>query len=220
MHTISVYLYLTTKKMNVIVLAPHPDDGEFGCGGSIHKLVQEGCTVFYVYFSNCHKSIPKGIDKDILSHELQKATKHLGIKNENIIGLNFPVREFPKYRQEILEELIVLRKKINPELVLLPNSDDVHQDHQVINQEGIRAFKHASILGYELPWNNLVFTSNFHYCLSSENLKAKWNAINEYKSQGFRNYKSEDFTISLARVRGTQIGKEYAEAFELIRWIS
>ena len=43
--------------------------------------------------------------------------------------------------------------------------------------------------------------------------------MNPYKSQGFRNYKSQSFIEGLARVRGTQVGCEFAEAFELIRWI-
>ena len=122
--------------------------------------------------------------------------------------------------KDILEELIAFRKKIGQiDMVVLPSSNDVHQDHQVIHQEGIRAFKHSRILGYELVWNNLSFTSNYHTKLSKKQLDAKWQAISEYKSQGFRNYKSQSFIEGLARVRGTQVGCEFAEAFELIRWI-
>lgn len=206
--------------MNILILAPHPDDGEFGCGASIKKWTNEGATVSYVAFSPCYKSIPKEFDKDILFSELKNACAHLGINAENIHTFNIPVREFPKYRQDILESLISLRKKMDKiDLVVLPNSTDVHQDHEVINREGIRAFKHSSILGYELVWNNLTFTSNYHSRLSQEDLDAKWQAISEYKSQGFRSYKSESFIKGLARVRGTQVGCEFAEAFELIRWI-
>jgi LmbE family N-acetylglucosaminyl deacetylase len=206
--------------MTILILAPHPDDGEFGCGASIKKWADQGDNIHYIAFSPCHKSVPKNFDKDILYKELKNACHHLGIRNENITTFNFPVREFPKYRQEILEELIAIRKKIGTiDKVVLPNSMDVHQDHQVIHQEGIRAFKHSCLLGYELPWNNLTFTSNYHSRLSIEDLDAKWQAISEYQSQGFRNYKSKTFLEGLARVRGTQIGCEFAEAFELIRWI-
>ena len=206
--------------MNILILAPHPDDGEFGCGASIKKWSDDGASIHYLAFSPCYKSIPNGFEKDILFSELIKACSHLGIAEDNIQTFNFPVREFPKYRQDILEELIAFRKKIGKvDLVVLPNSTDVHQDHQVIHQEGIRAFKHSRILGYELVWNNLSFTSNYHIRLSKNQLDAKWQAISEYKSQGFRNYKSQSFIEGLARVRGTQIGCEFAEAFELIRWI-
>jgi len=75
-----------------------------------------------------------------LYKELQNASSHLGIKKENIITYDFPVREFPKYRQEILEKLIVLKKEVQPDLVLLPSSSDIHQDHHQIYIEGLRAF--------------------------------------------------------------------------------
>lgn len=207
--------------MNILILAPHPDDGEFGCGASIKRWADEGATIHYLAFSPCYKSIPKDFDKDVLFTELKNACIHLGVQSENIHTFDYPVREFPKYRQEILEDLIAFRKKFEKvDLVVLPNSTDVHQDHQVIHQEGIRAFKNSSILGYELVWNNLSFTSNYHTKLNSEQLDAKWSAISEYKSQGFRNYKSKSFIEGLARVRGTQIGSEFAEAFELIRWVN
>lgn len=208
-----------TSIKTALVLAPHPDDGEFGCGASIHKLSQKGVEVHYAAFSPCTISVPDGFKKDILYKELEKAATKLGIDESNLHTFDFPVRNFPANRQAILDTLIQLRKRIKPDLVLLPNSDDVHQDHQVIHQEGIRTFKHCCLLGYELPWNNLQFTSNFHYRVSQSNLDAKWNAINEYESQSFRSYKSAEFCEGLARVRGTQVDSEFAEAFELIRWI-
>ena len=51
---------------NVIVLAPHTDDGEFGCGGTIAKLIGEGKNVYYVAFSTAEDSVPKHLPKDIL----------------------------------------------------------------------------------------------------------------------------------------------------------
>ncbi|MFH1320666.1 MAG: PIG-L family deacetylase [Bacteroidota bacterium] len=204
---------------NAIVLAPHADDGEFSSGGTIKKLTSNGVKVWYVAFSPCKKSIPKGFSENILYDELLKAVSHLGIDKNNVITFNFTVREFDKHRQEILDNLITLKKEIQPDLVLLPNSKDVHQDHQVIHNEGIRAFKHFKILGYELPWNNIQFNKNLYVKLEKEHLDAKIAAIREYKSQEFRFYSSEDFFYSLARVRGTQINCEYAEAFEVIRWI-
>ena len=202
-----------------LVLAPHPDDGEFGCGASIHKLTQAGVEVHYAAFSPCTVSVPNDFEHDILYKELNKAAVQLGILKSHIQTFDFPVRNFQEHRQAILNKLIQLRNELKPDLVFLPNSDDVHQDHQVIHQEGIRAFKNCCILGYELPWNNLKFTSNFHYRITQNNLDAKWNAISAYQSQNFRSYKSVKLWEGLARVRGTQVGSEFAEAFELIRWI-
>ena len=68
----------------ILVLAPHTDDGEFGCGGSISKWVNEGKEVYYVAFSSAEKSVLKEMPKDILK-EVQEATKVLGIKNNLIL---------------------------------------------------------------------------------------------------------------------------------------
>ena len=57
--------------------------------------------------------------------------------------------------------LIQLRNDIQPDLVVIPCSQDVHQDHQTIHNEAVRAFRHISIIGYELIWNNLSFHTDF-----------------------------------------------------------
>ena len=208
-----------TESINrIFVLAPHGDDGEFSCGGTLKKFTEEGKEVFYVVFSPCNKSMPEGYAENQLYEELGKAVSHLDIPAEKIIKFDFPVREFPKHRQEILEELVKLKREYKPDLVLLPNSKDIHQDHNTIYNEGVRAFKHSKILGYELPWNNLEFTSNFHVKLERSHIEAKMKAISEYKSQSFRTYMDEEFFFGLAKMRGIQINVEYAEAFELVRW--
>lgn len=203
----------------ILILAPHTDDGEFGCGGSISKWVEEGKEVYYIAFSSAEKSVPEGVPKDVLKKEVREATKILGIPRENLILLDYPVREFPTYRQEILEEMIKLGKELKPELVLLPSTTDTHQDHQTISQEGFRAFKKISMIGYEMPYNNLSFTTNMFVPLKEEHVNRKIEALKCYRSQSGRIYANEDFVRSLARVRGTQIGVEYAEAFEVIRWV-
>lgn len=203
---------------NLLILAPHPDDGEFSSGGTLKKLTSNGVKVWYIAFSPCVKSLPDGSPRDTLFIELYNAIKHIGIAKDNVITFDFPVREFDKHRQEILEELVKLKREIKPGLVLLPNSKDIHQDHQVIYNEGIRAFKHSKILGYELPWNNLEFVHNFYCKLEEGQIEAKYAAIQEYKSQSFRQYHSKEFFYGLAKARGTEISCEFAEAFELIRW--
>ena len=203
----------------ILVLAPHTDDGELGCGGTIHKFSSEGSEVFYAAFSICTRSLPEHLHPMTLANELKAAAKILGIKQENLILFDFDVRHFPSLRQQILEEMIKLRTAVNPDLVFMPNCNDIHQDHQTIYAEGLRAFKQTTILGYELPWNNLTFTTNTFIKLSEENVKTKIAALKEYKSQSSRTYLNDDFIHSLAKTRGVQIGSEYAEAFELIRWI-
>lgn len=203
----------------ILVLAPHTDDGEFGCGGTISKLVREGNDVFYVAFSSCEKSLPKGADPKTLIYELMNATKVMGIKSENVIIHDFPVRDFPKYRQEILEIMIKLSREINPDLVFVPSIDDIHQDHHTVSSEALRAFKRTSILGYELPWNNFIFKNQVFYCLDEIDIKVKIEATACYKSQNGRDYSDPEYLKGVCRAHGVRIGVKYAEVFETNRMI-
>jgi len=203
----------------ILVLAPHTDDGELGCGATISKYIEEGYDVFYVAFSACEESLPAGYEKDTLRKEAKKATSMLGIPSQNTSILRYPVRKFTDYRQEILEDLIHFGKKLNPTIVFLPSSQDVHQDHMVINQEGIRAFKNTNVLGYELPWNNLSSHNNCFQPLQKKFIEQKSSALAYYESQKERAYMNKDFIFALAKTRGIQIKKEFAECFEVIRWI-
>ncbi|KPM84277.1 PIG-L deacetylase family protein [Pseudoalteromonas lipolytica] len=202
---------------DVLVLAPHTDDGELGAGGTISKLIESGAKVTYVAFSTAEDSVPDGLPKDILKKEVVKATAKLGIKPENLIILNYQVRRFNYDRQQILEDLISLRKESSFDLILTPSVHDIHQDHATISQESTRAFKNTTILGYELIWNNLTFNTQCFVKLEEKHIEAKQKALEQYESQGKRNYLARDFTFSLAKTRGVQVGTDYAECFEVIR---
>ena len=101
----------------------------------------------------------------------------------------------------------------------MPSLNDIHQDHSTIAQEGLRAFKNTTILGYELIWNNLTFNTTSFVKLDKKHIQAKCSALKEYKSQGIRDYMSEEFIFALAKTRGVQIGAEFAESFEVIRFV-
>ncbi len=207
------------NKNVILILAPHTDDGEFGCGASIAKFVEQGKEVYYAAFSLAEESVPKPFPKNILESEVKAATKVLGIKPENLLLYKYRVRNFAKHRQEILEDLVKLNKKVKPDLVFMPCLQDLHQDHSTIAMEGLRAFKRTSILGYEIPWNNINFSTQCFITFEEKHLNKKLKALDCYNSQKSKNYASAEFIKSLARTRGTQIGVKYAEAFEVIRWI-
>lgn len=203
----------------ILVLGAHPDDGEFGCGGTMTRYIEEGMDVFYAIFSLCEDSVPKGFHKEILAEEAKESAKILGLRPQNLFIYRFKVRTFPKYRQEILEELVTLRNRLKPDLIFLPSDNDLHQDHQTLANEGLRAFKNTSIFAYEVAWNNLVFNTEAFIFLKKPHIEKKIKALKCYKSQKFRSYSKESFVKSLAEVRGTQINTGYAEAFEVVRYI-
>jgi len=203
----------------VLILAPHPDDAEFGLGATLTKLKEQNKEVHVVVFSLCEKSTPKGFEVGAIEKDMYESLSFLNFTKDQIHVLDYPVREFPRMRQEILEDMIVLKNKLNPDLVFLPSSSDIHQDHKVIHEEGLRAFKYSNLLGYEMPWNNFGFTSYVYVKLDAAHLKIKTDSLKLYKTQDHRHYSDGKFVESLARVRGGQIKEEFAESFELIRLI-
>ena len=143
----------------------------------------------------------------------------LGILPENLIVFKYAVRKLNYVRQEILEELIQLRTKIQVDVIFLPSLRDIHQDHSTIAAEGLRAFKNSTILGYELIWNNLNFETDCFVHVEDQDVQKKIDALQCYETQHGRNYMDASFIRSLAQVRGVQAGLEYAETFEVIRWM-
>ncbi len=211
---------IVTKHERVLILAPHTDDGELACGGTICRLIEEGKDCYYVKFYSCDDSLPPGFEKGALIEELKNGITVLGIPDENRIIFDFRVRYFPQLRQEILEEMVRLNKELQPELVLLPTQFDTHQDHSVIAQEGFRAFKKCSMFGYEVPWNNLTFVSSGFVELKNRHIEKKIEAVACYKTQANRAYTTSEYIKSLAITRGVQIGVAFAETYEVIRSVN
>ena len=211
----------TRPVMRVIFISAHLDDAEAAAGGTIIRLLDEGDEIIYVGLSLCEESIPTGFEPDVLASECTASTKILGISEKKLIIKNFPVRRFPDHRQEILDEFIRLRNDIQPDVVVIPSSSDIHQDHAVVTQEAVRAFRRScSVYGYDFPWNVLQTSPlDFFVELKESQLMTKVRALQCYKSQLAKpnSCLTKDYVRSLAIERGNRIGKQYAEAFEVMR---
>jgi len=208
------------KCQKVIFIAPHTDDIELGCGGTMARLIEEGHDVYAVAFSTAEESLPLGAKPGTLKDEFMNSMCNImNLPVENISVFNYPVRRLCYHRQEILENMISLKKKLKPDLVFAPSTFDLHQDHQTVASEAVRAFKDISLMGYELPWNNINFSAQAFVILEKRHIEKKWQALQEYKSQLMlkRGYFSEDYIWSLARIRGQMVKSDWAEAFEVMR---
>jgi LmbE family N-acetylglucosaminyl deacetylase len=203
-----------------LVLAPHTDDGEFGCGGTMARLVESGAEVRYVAFSIATRSLPPGFPPDTLAREVAEATAELGIAPEGLTVHDFDVRTFPDHRQEILELLIEVWSEWRPECVFQPSVHDVHQDHRTIAEEGLRAFKRTTVLGYEIPWNNFDFSYQAYVTLEQRHVDRKVAALSRYASQQHRRYANADYVWSLARTHGTNVNHDFAEVFQVYRVVA
>ena len=105
----------------VLILAPHTDDAEFGCGGAIAKWIRLGYEVKVIAFSY--------VGRNDLFEEMNEAMGELGVKEFKIH--NYQVRNFNRFRQRILDDMIKEDRAFNPDLVVCPATTDQHQDHQV-----------------------------------------------------------------------------------------
>ncbi len=106
-------------------------------------------------------------------------------------------------------------------MIFTPTRFDVHQDHETVTKEILRVYKRipTSIFGYELLLNTYSFDTSVFCSFDENQLNAKLNAYDCFESQMSRFYFSRQLFESTAKVRGTQMGADYAEAFEAIRVI-
>jgi len=210
------------KSNRILILSPHTDDAELGCGGTIVKFLEQKKIIKWVVFSVAEDSLPNESDKLKLKKEFLNVCKALNLPEENYSIYHFPVRNLDKYRQDILEILVKIKKEFNPDLVIGPSQNDYHQDHKVVSNEMIRAFKmNSSILCYELPWNHLQFTATYFEKLEEYHVKKKLEIIKNYETQIKLNrfYFAEDVIKGILITRGAQINTKYAESFDVIRII-
>jgi len=199
----------------VLVISAHTDDMELGAGGTIRKMIESGVKVTSLVFSDCRKSVDTSkFPIDILETECKAAAAHLGIKDLTI--LQTPVREFPAYRQDILEKIYEVRKETDPNLVVSTWHGDLHQDHRTVAEETRRAFMKTdtAILSYEVPGNCPGFTPQVYVPITEEEVATKIEMLQRYKSQvERRGYFEINAIKSLMGYQGNHVGYPYAEAF-------
>lgn len=207
---------------NVLILSPHTDDAELGCGATIVRLLEEGANIMWLVFSTAEESLPKDLPKDTLKREFEQVAVNLGLDEKQYRIRDFRVRYLHEKRQDVLELLVATRDEFHPDLVIGPSLNDFHQDHTVVANEMVRAFKSkTSIICYELPWNTVSFNTQLFFPVTEQQMQRKCELLQSYRSQTEkgRPYFSETFVKGLARTRGVQVSAEYAEAFEVVRWI-
>ena len=192
---------------NVLVLAPHTDDGEFGCGGTMARLIEGGARVTYAAFCTAAKSVPEGFPRDVLKREVRAATGVLGIPEADLRVYDFEVRTFPTVRQEILEEMIVLQQELRPGLRADAGADRPPpgpQDHRRGGPARVQAHDGD---GLRDPLEQHQLSTTRPTCASrSATSTRRSQALACYESQGHRNYTREDYIRNIALTRGIDVG--------------
>jgi len=129
---------------------------------------------------------------------------------------DFKTRDFQLYRQQILD--VMVRYK-DYDYVVTHSAKSFHQDHKVVGEESIRAFKQCNLITYLHEWDTRSYCKNYFVELDIRHVNKKIIALNCYKSQSHRQYMSNDFLRSNAINNGAICGVRHAEAFEVINYL-
>lgn len=203
-----------------LFVGAHPDDIELGAGATIAKSVDLGIECHTLVLSNCEETLKEtDLPEQQIVSESREALLHLGVSLDNMSWKLFPVRRFADFRVQILQLLIDDYRGLIWDKVFIPSTQDIHQDHSVVSQEAMRAFKFTTMLGYELPWNNYESKIAMFNSVRPEDLAKKINAMSKFQTQSRRFYAHPTMIEAVLRFRGLQINVPLAEGFEVIRWI-
>jgi len=219
--------------MNILVIAPHPDDEVLGCGGAIVKYVSEGHDVYVaVVTKGCEPLFPESQVQKV-RNECMEADRLLGVKQT--IFMDFPASMLESVsRYEFNGAFLRLIHDIKPDIVFIPHRGDMQIDHKMTVDAAmvalrpkydhivkkIYAYETLSETGWDIPntVNEFIPTC---YIDISDVLESKLEAINIFKSQisDFPNARSLETIKALAQYRGSMMNLKAAEAFMLIREI-
>ena len=224
-----------SKEDRVLCIAPHADDETLGCGGLISKLNLEKIDIHIFVVTGSgegkHPIFPLNTWEKVRS-EFKLAIKELGQPSFEFGNLPAALLDqTPNYKiNQCISDIL---KSYDPNVILIPFNNDLHNDHKIINNATLVATrpylekneKIKLILEYEtLSETNIynldnqnIFFPNFYVDITN-NLEKKLNAFSKYKSQtqSKKQPRSIEGIKSLARYRGTNINKKYAEAFKIL----
>ena len=225
--------------MNVLVFAPHPDDEVLGCGGTIARYVGEGndvyvCIVtsgFPPVYENDYKTAEEKGWPHIQYPDIMAAHKVLGIKET--FFLRFPavmLETVPRY--ELNKSIGEIIEKVAPEVVFIPHFGDMQKDHGITSEAVMVAVRPRSektvryVYAYEtlsetewnIPHAANMFIPNTYVDITGF-IGKKLEAMKCFTTQlrGFPDPRSLTAVESLARLRGSTMGSQAAEAFALVR---
>jgi LmbE family N-acetylglucosaminyl deacetylase len=229
------------SRQRLLVLAPHSDDESLGCAGLIAKIKDMGGEVYVMVLSvgNLrHYGVEGVVSAQIRRDEFLEASNLLKLDGYDIVFQDdktylrldtIPRRDLVNV---IERESSVAIDKINPTMIALP-APSYNQDHAAVFYAGFTACRPALpqyktfqqvVISYENPtlcWSSdRVFQPNLYVDIS-QYLDKKLEAIRCHRSQlkePNHNYSLENIE-RLARLRGSEISVEAAEAFVCYRMV-
>jgi len=196
----------------VLFLGAHPDDIELGCGALLHKITPT-TDVLCVTLSDNQKN-------PLLSNvvnEHYESMAVLGVPKESIVLGPFTTRIFPDARQDILEYFLKLRRDFDPDLIFVHSKQDVHQDHNTMTDEALRAFRGITVLGFDVVRSSYDFFPHFLVEVEEENVTKKIEALACYETYRDKYYFNSELTRSIMVRHGALAERDFAEGFDILR---
>jgi LmbE family N-acetylglucosaminyl deacetylase len=196
----------------VLFLGAHPDDIELGCGALLHHIVNQTDILCVTLSDNQKNPSLKNVVK-----ELDESMAVLGVPKQKVIVQEFITRKFPDMRQEILEYLLELRRDFKPEIVFTHTRQDIHQDHNVVTDEALRAYRGITLLGYDVVRSSYGFFPHFLVEVTEEDVEKKLEALSKYGTYHDKYYFDPGLLRATMIRHGALAERPFAEGFDILR---
>ena len=195
-----------------LFLGAHPDDIELGCGALIHHIA----SISHVRCVTLSDNQKNPLLKNVVE-EHYKSMDILGVSRENAVFGSFTTRIFPDARQDILEYFLKLRDEFRPDIIFVHSRQDVHQDHNTMTEESLRAFRGITVLGFDVVRSSYGFFPDFLVEVSEEDVNAKIEALSQYETYRDKYYFNSELTRSISIRHGALAEIPFAEGFDILR---
>ena len=198
----------------ICFIGAHPDDIELGCGALIaHIAPTTSIMTFTLSDNQKNPTLTHVVDEHYRSMAV------LGVPKDHIFVGQFETRRFPHLRQEILEFLIDINRTHHPEIVFVHTRADNHQDHNVVTEEALRAFRGTTVLGFDVLRSSYGFFPNFLVEVNQQDMDCKLRALAEYKTYLNKYYFDPATTRATLIRNGALAERPFAEGFDILRII-
>jgi LmbE family N-acetylglucosaminyl deacetylase len=197
--------------LKLLCLGAHADDIEIGCGGLILSLLERHKNVeidWVVFSSPADRSREARSSADLFLR---------GARRKRVIVKRFRDGFFPYHGARIKAAFELLKKEVNPDIVLTHYRNDRHQDHRVLSDLAWNTFRDHLVLEYEIPkFDGDLGNPNCFVPLNAATCARKVNhLIGAFGSQRDKHWFSGETFMGLMRLRGLECRAPdgYAEAF-------
>jgi LmbE family N-acetylglucosaminyl deacetylase len=203
------------RKKIILAIGAHPDDIEIGCGGTLARHVAEGDEVHMLVMTYGEK---ENGNNNVHEREIESrnAAEALGVASINFLG--YKDTELPS-TVEVINKIEKFVLEFKPDRVYTHNGNDLHQDHRATHFTSLSACRNVKeILLFEGPSTKGDFSVNFWIKIDGY-VQRKIDSLKAHVSQGSKEILKIDAIVGMNTFRGYQTKSNFAEAFNLFRYL-